>query len=512
MGAKLIGALLALTLTASPAVGLARVQQASAVVPTSAEGALLQLQELAQQAEAGQLKEALPRLQAIVGSSGFSELTREQQYAGYLLLGAVADHLKEYDVAYDAYVKATEWKGADADAWMGRLGASAKAHKDAQAALTVAAMARLYPQGLGQINDHYLVPLAFRLRHADPRHDAEFQLLEALYDAKWKPDDIFDSPSALWTELAFDLIERGDNAKAAQVLGQPLDPYDVVRIRTDRRFDSVVQSRLADFDVKTIAERRLAETRKLVAEHPRSLHGVNALALRLRDLGRYQEALALLDETIARATPPDGEKSAFDDLDELNWTLDYRSQALQALGREDEAVEALKRGARRPEHGDLNVSQAINLGQYLSSIGRPKDAIYAVADITRGNVSGYGWLSLQLARVCAFAQLGDQAATKSALDDITAHQDDGMVVAELALLCAGDEAGAAALYVKRLQDPAERPSALQELQIYDVRRAMGSQGEQLDKRLAAVRGRPEVKAAIAAVGRVEHQPLAPSMF
>ena len=76
----------------------------------------------------------------------------------------------------------------------------------------------------------------------------------------------------------------------------------------------------------------------------------------------------------------------------------------------------------------------------------------------------------------------------------------------IALMCAGKDDEAAALYVRRLGDPVERSNALEEMQEYldpathtPILRALGA-------RHAAIRARPEVQAAIARVGRVEKQP------
>src|SRR5258708_12052027 len=91
-----------------------------------------------------------------------------------------------------------------------------------------------------------------------------------------------------------------------------------------------------------------------------------------------------------------GSQPAYDDInDNLIWILNNRAIALGGLGRRDEELELLIRAARRPEHGDPNVSQAINLGQFYCDLGRPKDALFAILDVEK--TSPYGRSPVQSA-------------------------------------------------------------------------------------------------------------------
>ena len=79
---------------------------------------------------------------------------------------------------------------------------------------------------------------------------------------------------------------------------------------------------------------------------------------------------------------------------------------------------------------------------------------------------------------------------------------------QLALLCAGAEDAAAALYIRRLGDVTLRAGALEELSTFQPNPArLSSFYTQIERRRDALRARADVKAAVAAVGHTEAIPL-----
>jgi hypothetical protein len=77
-----------------------------------------------------------------------------------------------------------------------------------------------------------------------------------------------------------------------------------------------------------------------------------------------------------------------------------------------------------------------------------------------------------------------------------------------ALLCANNMDEAAALMIRRLGNPKQRETALVALQPYHqlATRHMAMEALEL-QRLAQVRDRPDVRAAVGAVGRIEPTPI-----
>jgi hypothetical protein len=93
----------------------------------------------------------------------------------------------------------------------------------------------------------------------------------------------------------------------------------------------------------------------------------------------------------------------------------------------------------------------------------------------------------------------DEAAQDSALRTLIEHAADAPAQAQYALLLAGNIDAAADLLIKRLEDPAQRPAALLELQ------RMHEQAwpiEELDWRTQAGQliSRADVRASVAAAG------------
>jgi hypothetical protein len=83
-----------------------------------------------------------------------------------------------------------------------------------------------------------------------------------------------------------------------------------------------------------------------------------------------------------------------------------------------------------------------------------------------------------------------------------------MSSASHAYLCVGNIDAAAALMVRRLNDRVEREGALLALQLFQRMETRQMPMEVIElQRVDEVRDRPEVRAAVAAVGRIEQTPI-----
>src|SRR5262249_496444 len=152
----------------------------------------------------------------------------------------------------------------------------------------------------------------------------------------------------------------------------------------------------------------------------------------------------------------------FTDMGFLNWIYDGRAQALSDLGRDDDAVADLRRAAAMPDAGAVNAANAINLGDALYGLGRPQDAIDAVAHL--GPPSPYGTMQSRGVPVGAYRQLGSAAAAREQLATMRAHASDDPRAVIVADLCLGDEDAAAAATIAWLDEPKTRDDALFNLQ------------------------------------------------
>jgi tetratricopeptide (TPR) repeat protein len=243
-------------------------------------------------------------------------------------------------------------------------------------------------------------------------------------------------------------------------------------------------------------------------ENPKSLGVVVQYGYALQTLGQFDEMLTLANGIIAKVDKAPRNAPPYEDLDdELNWIHNHKANALRALGRWDEAAAALETWERSDRNRDDKVSQAINLGFFYNEMGRPEDALKAVAglDDSKG-MSEYGRTQLQFVRFQANQQLGKEAETQQLVTWMREHKDDSMETAQDALLEAGDVDGAAALMLARLNDADDRTGALAEIQIYaQVPRT--ERQKKTDALAETLLARPDVAAAIAQYGRREAFPI-----
>jgi len=85
-------------------------------------------------------------------------------------------------------------------------------------------------------------------------------LLQALYDAQWKlPGDV--EPSAAWRDLMLRLLEKGRVSEAGEVVSRVTDVYVLIAMRSDRRFDQIVEANAARFDIGAAADRNFTSCR-----------------------------------------------------------------------------------------------------------------------------------------------------------------------------------------------------------------------------------------------------------
>jgi len=441
---------------------------------------------------------ALPLIKAVIESPAFEDLPVERRHAMLTSASGVALQLNDNQLAQSYAKRATALPNAMPVNWQVRFYASLGMADMTDAAVSLTEIAKQTPKALADIKDPSVI---FRILGESKKSTAPqyFGLLEALYGANWKIDGLFE-PYTVWRDYALALLERGRPVDAKHVATRLKQPSVVISVRVDKRFDQIVKSAPRVFDIDKAVETDIANLREIVRQSPRALQSIIELTYALLKAHRYDEALSLTD-VVMQNVKGAGSQPAYDDInDNLIWILNNRAIALGGLGRRDEELEILVRAARRPEHGDPNVSQAINLGQFYCDLGRPKDALFAILDV--GKTSPYGQSQLETVHLCAALQLGDKDAAASALNYLKDHQNDSPRTYQSALGLTGDYDGAAALLIQRLNDPSMRADALTEVQNYmdpaDLEWPVKSR-----ERFQVVVNRDDVQKAIHKVGRIE---------
>jgi tetratricopeptide (TPR) repeat protein len=346
------------------------------------------------------------------------------------------------------------------------------------------------------------------LRSAERIEGGETTMLrmhEALRAANYTPregyhDDFFRLDHARL------LLLRGRVAEARTRLEGVVDPWAIMALRINRvydplRADAAFERRL---DVAAGAEAATVRARRVVADHPRQIGPVLQLAALLRYMGRSTEALDALNEIVPLAQAPDA-ASRFEDLDtQLNWLLFAKADLLYDLGRNAEAATIYSEAMSANGVGSGNIT--MTFAGMLNAEGRGADALQVLEMLPPLTVYADVWR--QSERACAAHIAGNAAVRDEALAAMRAIETQNMPLATHALLCVGDVDGAAALMVRRLNNPVEREAALIALQPFrrlETRRMPMEVAELA--RVAALRDRPDVRAALETVGRIEPTPL-----
>lgn len=328
------------------------------------------------------------------------------------------------------------------------------------------------------------------------------RLLQAMFDAGF--DDPTGDNSEMWFQLARLHLDAGDVDSARAAAGRITAAEPIVRMRIDRRFDAIVDRTSDAFDASLRARRAVDALRAKAEARPRDLAVWVQLTYAMLTAGDHAGAIATTTRLLDASgeSPSTGEKSkSYRDLDHRVWLLNNRAIALYRLGRPEEAVADLERAiAFDPEQGP-NVSQTLNLGTLRCYMGHPREAAEGVAAVKR--MSTYGELVQAMVLLCAAVQREDRTQADSTLAFFRRHREEQTEMLLHGLIWTGQLAEAERTYRRMLDDPALRTDALMLAQSFLA--SPPQPGRRMyDRNRNALFARPGVRAAIAAVGRVEH--------
>ena len=335
---------------------------------------------------------------------------------------------------------------------------------------------------------------------ADPVKEAE--LLEKLHAVPWTQPAMLDLDRNDWAvRRARRLVETDQKAKARSVINGVTDARALMTVAQDRRFAPLWPDLEADgrFAWVKLAEAQLASEQARMKAEPNTLEPVSEAIGSLRALGRHDQAVTLGEAYAARLRQGD---TFTDAKDHRSWMLNTLAYVYFDLGRYDEADKLVLEAV-----GDDRVSQTINRSEMLNATGRPAEALKALEKVDAKQSSKYGLMWVESGRVCAHVQLGDKAAAETAVAALRPRWKDNANALRDALLCLDAQDEAAALYVKRLEDPAERANALEAFRTGLPAPKPAPFAVTLEARDDAVRARPDVVAALNKWGRALKVPL-----
>ena len=481
--------------------------RASAAAPDAA-GVRADLARAMRAAQDNDVQGELSILAAVIASPAFAQLTSSERHSAYLVAGLADLQTGRGDAAHPLLKAASVMPEALSIDWEGRLLAALDAGAMDDAVISLTTLARRFPASVNQVEDATVLRLADEAGRLPQGATWRLELLSALDDAHWSPSDPLVDASGVWRDFARGLLAARQPARAIAVAGRVTDPAVVVEMRAEKLFDPVTRADPARFDPEAAAARRIDVLRAEVEAAPDRLAGLNALANAFTAAGRDAEALRTLDQAIARGAPADGSATSFTDVkDQLVWTRYLRAYALAHLDRHDEALAQMLQVTRSPDHRLLDQLDLISLARMYGLVGRSKDALNAVGQVSAPDLSAYGRMQLELTRAIAEAQLNDQPRLARAVAEARPHAAEAPSEFTTLLLVAGDLDGAAALFIERLAAPAERADALLELQDWRIPPGNTAFEREIDRRLKQVRARPDVQSALAQDGRIGHYDL-----
>lgn len=336
-----------------------------------------------------------------------------------------------------------------------------------------------------------------------PNDDAiRFPLMEALLQADWNGNGL--GTGDLWYELALLYQARGDVEGVRRAVARTTSPDALVKFRVDRRFDALLDRTADTLDIAAAAKRRVEQLRTLAAERPRNLEVRMELGGALLATGQHADVVTLANETLAVIAAATADTPAFEDPDYAVWVLNNRAIAHRRLGKVYDAQADLFRGTQMTESGGMNVSQVLNLGQFLCQRGRPEEALAAIGLV--GEMSGYGRMVQASIEHCAAVQQNDTAAARRALGYLHQHREDSRELWIWALVEADRMDDAAKALIAALAAPDTRGDMLAAVQDYREPAPLPA-FVPVQERWRALLARDDVRAAVEKVGRIERQPI-----
>lgn len=447
----------------------------------------------------GDAADADRALATVMARPEFAVLSADEQRATWSRAAWMAVRLDDHARARRWATRAIEAGSDDPDNvyLLAQLDGHAGARADA--ARRLRDLAVRWPHVLRHLDTGFVLRTA---RQAPDDAPLRFQLMEALLQADWDGNGL--GTGDLWYQLALLYQARGDAAGVRRAVARTTSPEALVMFRVDRRFDALLDRDAATFDIAAAAKRRVERLRTLAAERPRSLEVRVELGSALLATGQHAEVVALASETLAALSAGKADAPAFDDPDQAVWLLNHRAIARRRLGKVYDAQADLFRGTQMSESGGTNVSQVLNLGQFLCQRGRPDEALATLRLV--GEMSGYGRMVQASVEHCAAVQHNDTAAARRALGYLRQHRDDALEIWLWALVEADRIDEAAKALIGALAAPATRGDLLAAVQDYREPVALPAFAP-VQERWRALLARDDVRAAVDRVGRIERQPI-----
>jgi beta-barrel assembly-enhancing protease len=469
----------------------------------STDALRLQLKTAFANARENNLAATLDALEAIVDAPAFADLPTSERHAALAQAANDSQRLKRHREAESYASRAVALPEQNVDDWRIRLFASTAVGDAPVEVESLTTIGLRWRYELGQLPASTILTVASDARGAQ-LGDVRREMLEELFDVRWHTAD-GGEPRNLWRDLSLMLLDQGKRDQAIIVATHVTDSSDIIAMRADNRYQPLLKSRDVPHDPRKAAEAEVERLTRWREQHPRSLEVVTHLLGALMRTGQNQQALDLVGEVTRGVEAASVGATPYDDLDtQYGWVLNSQSTALRHMGRFEDAVASLQRALQwtTEKKIDARISHAINLAALLCELDRPREALPLLP--TEG-LSPYGKMQRADVNLMIQMQLGDAAAVESTLVELRELSQHSLATLQRALAVAGRVDEAAALLLSRLQSPQLRADALIELQDYATV-PLTALGKEWNAQRHTLRERPEIRAVLAQVGKIERYP------
>ena len=314
---------------------------------------------------ASQWAEADALLTDLVGAEKFQRLTWREQYEALELGAEAALHVRKPERALSLIQAACAMNDANSTDWFLRLRAALSANEAKEAVFALTTLAQRWPKQLAQTQETDLFEYTTGALDSIDSETERYQLLAALHRVAFTSEP--EGASAWWRDLALLQLARGERASALQTLARATDPYVVISIRADKRFDPLREELGERLTVAAAADWSIQAALRAGQRNPTQLQPMVRLAELLVASLRLPPALQVTDAAIERQDVQ-GSKAWSDYERQYPSILAVRAEALRELGRYQAAVTQME-AASRLENVGSNVGRSLVLPNCTTSSG-----------------------------------------------------------------------------------------------------------------------------------------------
>lgn len=311
------------------------------------------------------------------------------------------------------------------------------------------------PHEVGSLQSKWLGELNRILRDAEMPDTFEplaLALARADYDSESEWGDGW-----IYSRAIDALVAKEEPGEVAEYLEKITDADNLLSLMIDKKYKSIwpLVEAIAGSDLRRAMDRQVEDTKQSFEEDTSNFKRLNAYLHALRQAGHMQTALDVAEPYIRDWDTIEAEAG------DALWTVNVYAYLLNDIGRYDEAVDLLQRINTLPiEDFPDTISMRINQAIMLQSQARFDEALELADSINQDYASDFGDMFLDGVRSCSLFKLAQPEKAQSILDDMQQHKDKNIEAYTAAVLCTDDHDRLADLFLERLEDGNDREQTL----------------------------------------------------